>query len=145
METEVIQSTEIHGSPCFVRLTWYVMLMLWNKYFLEFVLTILYTYVSVWNHKETSQLATALAGYYTKLRSKLVDVNFLISRTLYCNLVSLETCSAKVDEILQERQIQYGADRYVLLVHYLTSSLYLKYLNFFMEYKQQLALKRAHD
>ena len=52
--TEVIQLTRIHGGPRFVRLTWYVMLMLWNKYFLEFVLTVLYTYVSVWNHKETS-------------------------------------------------------------------------------------------
>ena len=83
--------------------------MLWNKCFSEFVLTILYKYVSVWNHKETSYLATALAKwlvpmcYYTELRSKLCDVIFLIRKTLYCNFDSLKTSSAMVDEILQER------------------------------------------
>ena len=72
---------------------------------LEFVLTILYTYISVWNHKETSKLATALAEwlvplwYYTELRSKLCDVNFVIGKALYCDFGSLKTSSAKVDEI----------------------------------------------
>ena len=79
---------------------------------------------SVWSHKETSQLATALAEwlvpmwYYTELRSKLCDVNFLIRKTLYCNFVSLKTSFERVDEIYQERQIQYETHRYVLLVHY---------------------------
>ena len=60
------------------------MLMLWNKYFLEFVLTILYTCVFVWNLKETSHWTTALAEWLvsmwhpTELRSKLCDVTFLI-------------------------------------------------------------------
>ena len=34
-----------------------------KKRFLEFVLTMLYTYVFVWNHKETSQLTIALAEW----------------------------------------------------------------------------------
>ena len=85
------------------------MLILWNKSFLELVLTILYTYVSVLNHQETSYLATALAEwlvrmwYYTELRSKLCDVNILIRKTLYYNFDSLKTSSPKVDEISQER------------------------------------------
>ena len=34
------------------------------------------------------------------------------------NFVSLQTSSAKVDEMSQVKQIQYGADRYVLLIHF---------------------------
>ena len=36
---------------------------------------------------------------------KLCDVNFLTRKTLYCNLVSLKTFFAKVDEISQLFQI----------------------------------------
>ena len=54
-------------APSFLRLTWYVMLMLWSKYFLEFVLAILHTYVFVWNHEETSQLTTAVAEWLVPL------------------------------------------------------------------------------
>ena len=96
-------------SPCFFRLTWYVMLMLWNRCFLEFILTILYTYVFVWKHKETSQLTTALAKclvlmwYHTEVRSKLFDVNLLIRKTLHSNFFSLKTSFTKVDVISQRK------------------------------------------
>ena len=65
------------------------MLMLWNKWFLELATALAEWLVPMW--------------YYTELRSKLCDVNFLIRKTLYCNFDSLKTSSAMVDEILQER------------------------------------------
>ena len=59
------------------------MLILWNKYFIEFVLTILQTYVLVWNHKETSQLTTTLAESLVPLWYQGVnDVTWICTVTL---------------------------------------------------------------
>ena len=70
----------------------------------------------MWNNKETSQLTTAHSEwlvpmwYHTKLKSQLCDVNFLKVKTMYCNFVSLKVSSAKVDEILREKEISYNND-----------------------------------
>ena len=65
------------------------MLMLWNEWFLELATALAEWLVPMW--------------YYTELRSKLCDVNFLIRKTLYCNFDSLKTSSTKVEEISLDR------------------------------------------
>ena len=83
--------------------------MLWNKCFLEFKLTVLYTCSFVWNLKETSQLTTALAEwlvpmrYHTELKNQLCDVNFLVRKALYGDFLNLKKFSAKGDKISREK------------------------------------------